>query len=226
MSTLKRSIKSGMKRRECLRRGVRGRHPSRNDPLRAAGHRTELVHWTRAGLGRQCQAVAGPERWAGWLCREHRLVMSEAALPDEARRDHLHDVHRRVHRRSRELAEAPLNGFHLAGVLRPLSKERGNGDTEAAPGCTQERQEGPGGCTSEEDHHEAIEHDAQRTRRRGSQGRRPQARGSSGTGTGAGAMTVQELQREAARLNIEGRSKMGKAQLIRAVGQKRRSRSS
>jgi len=37
-------------------------------------------------------------------------------------------------------------------------------------------------------------------------------------------MTVQELQREAARLGIEGRSKMGKSQLIRAVGQKRRSR--
>lgn len=47
---------------------------------------------------------------------------------------------------------------------------------------------------------------------------------SKGTGTGAGAMTVQELQREAARLGIEGRSRMGKAQLIRAVGQKRRSR--
>jgi hypothetical protein len=47
---------------------------------------------------------------------------------------------------------------------------------------------------------------------------------SKGTGSGAGAMTVQELQREAARLGIEGRSKMGKAQLIRAVGQKRRSR--
>jgi hypothetical protein len=46
-----------------------------------------------------------------------------------------------------------------------------------------------------------------------------------GTGTGAGAMTVAELRREAARLGIEGRSKMGKAQLIRAVGQKRRSRS-
>ncbi len=45
-----------------------------------------------------------------------------------------------------------------------------------------------------------------------------------GTGTGAGAMTVTELRREAARLGIEGRSKMGKAQLIRAVGQKRRSR--
>jgi Rho termination factor, N-terminal domain len=44
-----------------------------------------------------------------------------------------------------------------------------------------------------------------------------------GTGSGAGAMTVQELRREAARLGIEGRSKMGKAQLIRAVGQKRRS---
>jgi Rho termination factor, N-terminal domain len=44
-----------------------------------------------------------------------------------------------------------------------------------------------------------------------------------GTGSGAGAMTVRELQREAARLGIEGRSKMGKAQLIRAVGQKRRS---
>jgi hypothetical protein len=44
-----------------------------------------------------------------------------------------------------------------------------------------------------------------------------------GTGSGAGAMTVRELQREAARLKIEGRSKMGKAQLIRAVGQKRRS---
>src|SRR5438445_13310556 len=45
-----------------------------------------------------------------------------------------------------------------------------------------------------------------------------------GTGTGAGAMTVTELRREAARLDIDGRSKMGKAQLIRAVGQKRRSR--
>jgi Rho termination factor, N-terminal domain len=47
---------------------------------------------------------------------------------------------------------------------------------------------------------------------------------SRGTGSGAGAMTVRELQQEAARLGIEGRSKMGKAQLIRAVGQKRRSR--
>jgi hypothetical protein len=45
---------------------------------------------------------------------------------------------------------------------------------------------------------------------------------SSGTGSGAGAMTVPELRREAARLEIDGRSKMGKAQLIRAVGQKRR----
>ncbi|MHB1569555.1 MAG: Rho termination factor N-terminal domain-containing protein [Solirubrobacteraceae bacterium] len=49
---------------------------------------------------------------------------------------------------------------------------------------------------------------------------------SHGTGTGAGAMTVTELRREAARLGIEGRSKMGKAQLIRAVGQKRRHASS
>jgi hypothetical protein len=47
---------------------------------------------------------------------------------------------------------------------------------------------------------------------------------SSGTGSGAGAMTVTELRREAARLEIDGRSKMGKAQLIRAVSQKRRSR--
>jgi Rho termination factor, N-terminal domain len=47
---------------------------------------------------------------------------------------------------------------------------------------------------------------------------------SKGAGTGAGAMTVTELRREAAKLGIEGRSKMGKAQLIRAVGQKRRSR--
>ena len=46
-----------------------------------------------------------------------------------------------------------------------------------------------------------------------------------GTGSGAGAMTVPELRREAARLGIDGRSKMGKAQLIRAVGQKRRSSS-
>ena len=46
---------------------------------------------------------------------------------------------------------------------------------------------------------------------------------SKGTGSGAGAMTVTELRREAARLGIDGRSKMGKAQLIRAVGQKRRS---
>jgi hypothetical protein len=49
---------------------------------------------------------------------------------------------------------------------------------------------------------------------------------SKGTGSGAGAMTVTELRREAAKLDIDGRSKMGKAQLIRAVGQKRRSRSS
>ena len=42
-----------------------------------------------------------------------------------------------------------------------------------------------------------------------------------GTGSGAGAMTVTELRREAAKLGIEGRSKMGKAQLVRAVGQKR-----
>jgi hypothetical protein len=49
---------------------------------------------------------------------------------------------------------------------------------------------------------------------------------SKGTGSSAGAMTVPELRREAARLGIDGRSKMGKAQLIRAVGQKRRSRSS
>jgi hypothetical protein len=48
---------------------------------------------------------------------------------------------------------------------------------------------------------------------------------SKGTGSGAGAMTVTELRREAAKLGIEGRSKMGKAQLVRAVGQKRRSRS-
>lgn len=47
---------------------------------------------------------------------------------------------------------------------------------------------------------------------------------SHGTGHGAGAMTVTELRREAAKLGIDGRSKMGKAQLIRAVGQKRRSR--
>jgi hypothetical protein len=47
---------------------------------------------------------------------------------------------------------------------------------------------------------------------------------SRGTGSGAGAMTVTELRREAAKLGIEGRSKMGKAQLIRAVGQKRRHR--
>lgn len=47
----------------------------------------------------------------------------------------------------------------------------------------------------------------------------------SGTGTGAGAMTVPELRREAAKLGISGRSKMGKAQLVRAVSQKRRSSS-
>lgn len=46
---------------------------------------------------------------------------------------------------------------------------------------------------------------------------------SKGTGTGAGVMTVPELRREVARLGIDGRSRMGKAQLIRAVGQKRRS---
>jgi GTP-binding protein EngB required for normal cell division len=38
-------------------------------------------------------------------------------------------------------------------------------------------------------------------------------------------MTVTELRREAAKLGIEGRSKVGKASLIRAVSQKRRSSS-
>jgi hypothetical protein len=51
---------------------------------------------------------------------------------------------------------------------------------------------------------------------------RARKRGTGETGSGAGAMTVTELRREAARLDIRGRSKMGKAQLIRAVGQKRR----
>ncbi len=36
--------------------------------------------------------------------------------------------------------------------------------------------------------------------------------------------TRKELEAQARRLGIEGRSKMGKAQLIRAVGQKRRRR--
>jgi hypothetical protein len=36
--------------------------------------------------------------------------------------------------------------------------------------------------------------------------------------------TRRELEERARRLGIKGRSKMGKAQLIRAVGQKRRSR--
>jgi hypothetical protein len=49
---------------------------------------------------------------------------------------------------------------------------------------------------------------------------------SKGTGGGAGAMTVAELRREAAKLGIDGRSKMGKSQLIRAVAQKRRFASS
>jgi hypothetical protein len=54
---------------------------------------------------------------------------------------------------------------------------------------------------------------------------RARKRGTGGEkGSGAGAMTVTELRREAARLDIRGRSKMGKAQLIRAVAQKRRSR--
>jgi hypothetical protein len=37
-------------------------------------------------------------------------------------------------------------------------------------------------------------------------------------------MTVTELRREAAKLGVDGRSRMGKAQLIRVVGQRRRSR--
>jgi hypothetical protein len=39
-------------------------------------------------------------------------------------------------------------------------------------------------------------------------------------------MAVTELRHEAAKLGIDGRSKMGKAQLGRGVGPKRRSRSS
>jgi hypothetical protein len=59
----------------------------------------------------------------------------------------------------------------------------------------------------------------------GREGPKAAAASAKGTGSGAGAMTVTELRPEAARLGIDGRSKMGKAQLIRAVGQKR-SRSS
>jgi hypothetical protein len=75
-----------------------------------------------------------------------------------------------------------------------------------------------------------IAHLSSSTRRAlGREGAKAAARergASKGTGTGAGAMTVAELRRAAARLGIAGRSKMGKAQLIRAVGQKRRSRAS
>lgn len=60
--------------------------------------------------------------------------------------------------------------------------------------------------------------------REGAKGAARKRGASEGTGSGAGAMTVTELRREAATLDIRGRSKMGKAQLIRAVGQKRRSR--
>ncbi|HWF54361.1 MAG TPA: hypothetical protein VG223_07040 [Solirubrobacteraceae bacterium] len=62
----------------------------------------------------------------------------------------------------------------------------------------------------------------------GREGAKARARkqGTSGEkGHGAGAMTVTELRREASQLDIDGRSKMGKAQLIRAVGQKRRTAS-
>ncbi len=40
---------------------------------------------------------------------------------------------------------------------------------------------------------------------------------SKGTGSGAGAMTVTELRREAAKLGIAGRSKMGKDELVKAI---------
>jgi hypothetical protein len=74
-----------------------------------------------------------------------------------------------------------------------------------------------------------IAHLSSSTRRAlGREGAKAAARkrgASKGTGSGAGAMTVTELRRAAARLGIAGRSKMGKAQLIRAVGQKRGPRS-
>jgi hypothetical protein len=73
-----------------------------------------------------------------------------------------------------------------------------------------------------------IAHLSSETRRDlGREGAKAAARkrgASRGTGTGAGAMTAAELRREAAKLGIDGRSKMGKAQLIAAVAQKRRSR--
>ena len=73
---------------------------------------------------------------------------------------------------------------------------------------------------------EADRGDAEQRAALGREGAKAAARkrgASKGADTGAGAMTVTELRREAARLGIEGRSKMGKAQLIRAVGQKRSS---
>jgi hypothetical protein len=62
--------------------------------------------------------------------------------------------------------------------------------------------------------------------REGAKARARKRGATTGTGTGADAMTVTELRRAAARLGIKGRSPMGKAQLIRAVDQKRRSHSS
>ncbi len=82
-----------------------------------------------------------------------------------------------------------------------------------------------GGRRREEDDHKLSSKTRSALGREGAKAAARKRGASKGTGSGAGAMTVTELRREAARLGIEGRSKMGKAQLIRAVGQKRRSRS-
>ena len=101
-----------------------------------------------------------------------------------------------------------------------------HGQREATPSRPQERQEG----AERRPQQAGIANlDAKTRSALGREGAKAAARkrgASHGTGSGAGAMTVAELRREAARLGIDGRSKMGKAQLIRAVSQKRRSRSS
>jgi Rho termination factor, N-terminal domain len=99
-----------------------------------------------------------------------------------------------------------------------------DGYTEATPDGAKERQEAQAGARKKK----TITKLPKKTRTAlGREGAKAAARkrgASKGTGTGAGAMTVTELRRKAAKLGIEGRSKMGKAQLIRAVGQKRRKR--
>jgi uncharacterized membrane protein len=107
-----------------------------------------------------------------------------------------------------------------SGGSRSSSGSRGSGSSRSSRSGSRSS----GGSRSSSGSRGSGSSRSSRSGSRSSGGSRSRSRSGSqkGAGSGAGAMTVDELRSEAGRLDVEGRSKMDKTSLARAVGQKRR----